>query len=259
MELAGAADGAEQPQARVLAQCWKPFGKAQQICCEQIEITTDPGGLADLATVLLGLIVPDLPVVLWSRRPGLFDLPEFRLLSPLLDKIILDSDQVKNVPAFLEMLMRTEQCLLADLSWTRITRWRETISSVFESPQLADALCNVNQVAITYAGSAVPTRAWYLAGWFNSCLGRTVKPTLRQVEDEGEPGIRAVSIGGEQVSVSVELTDDSAAVLHAGTVVSRMNFPRPAYHLLLREELNILERDPVFQRTISHSIALLQN
>jgi len=25
-------------QARVLAQCWKPFGKAQQICCEQIEI-----------------------------------------------------------------------------------------------------------------------------------------------------------------------------------------------------------------------------
>ena len=23
-------------EARVLAQCWKPFGKAQQICCEQI-------------------------------------------------------------------------------------------------------------------------------------------------------------------------------------------------------------------------------
>src|SRR4051812_31665118 len=24
--------------ARVFAQCWKPFGKAQQICCEQIEV-----------------------------------------------------------------------------------------------------------------------------------------------------------------------------------------------------------------------------
>ena len=33
----------ERLQARVLAQCWKPFGKAQQICCEQIEITADYG------------------------------------------------------------------------------------------------------------------------------------------------------------------------------------------------------------------------
>ena len=29
-------------EARVLAKCWKPFGKAQQICCEEIEITAQP-------------------------------------------------------------------------------------------------------------------------------------------------------------------------------------------------------------------------
>ncbi|MGH9640245.1 MAG: glucose-6-phosphate dehydrogenase assembly protein OpcA, partial [Bryobacteraceae bacterium] len=29
-------------EARVFAQCWKPFGKAQQICCEQIEIHARP-------------------------------------------------------------------------------------------------------------------------------------------------------------------------------------------------------------------------
>ena len=34
------------PQARVLAQCWKPFGKAQQICCEQIEIKARSDKLA---------------------------------------------------------------------------------------------------------------------------------------------------------------------------------------------------------------------
>ncbi|MBV8865846.1 MAG: glucose-6-phosphate dehydrogenase assembly protein OpcA, partial [Acidobacteriaceae bacterium] len=36
--LAVSDNGAHEPEARVVAQCWKPFGKAQQICCEQIEI-----------------------------------------------------------------------------------------------------------------------------------------------------------------------------------------------------------------------------
>ena len=58
--------------ARVFAQCWMPFGRHQQICCEQIEITTPRDRLKDIAAVILGLIVPDLPVVMWSRCPGLF-------------------------------------------------------------------------------------------------------------------------------------------------------------------------------------------
>ncbi len=44
--LAVSPDAENDLQARVLAQCWKPFGKAQQICCEQIEITAKPGKLA---------------------------------------------------------------------------------------------------------------------------------------------------------------------------------------------------------------------
>ena len=34
--------------AQVLAQCWKPFGKAQQICSEQIEIRATPDRWPDI-------------------------------------------------------------------------------------------------------------------------------------------------------------------------------------------------------------------
>src|SRR5579884_764335 len=68
--LAVSGRGDEQPQARVLAQCWKPFGKAQQICCEQIEIKARSESWPNLGPILLALTAADLPVVLWCRHSG---------------------------------------------------------------------------------------------------------------------------------------------------------------------------------------------
>src|SRR5512147_1042888 len=55
--------------ARVFAQCWMPFGKRQQICCEQVEITSPDTALKDAASLITGIAVPDLPVVLYLRSP----------------------------------------------------------------------------------------------------------------------------------------------------------------------------------------------
>ena len=66
--LAVSDDGSREPEARVLAQCWKPFGKAQQICCEQIEIKAHSESWPNIGPILLGLIAADLPVVFWSRH-----------------------------------------------------------------------------------------------------------------------------------------------------------------------------------------------
>src|SRR5579875_4176345 len=64
-------DSAEHTlEARVLAQCWKPFGKAQQICCEQIEITARPENWPNVGPTLIGLSVADLPVVFLCKHKG---------------------------------------------------------------------------------------------------------------------------------------------------------------------------------------------
>src|ERR1700676_2709336 len=39
--------------ARIFAECWKPFGKAQQICSEGIEITAGQNGFSDVAKFLV--------------------------------------------------------------------------------------------------------------------------------------------------------------------------------------------------------------
>src|SRR5437016_137638 len=68
-------------EARVFAQCWKPFGQRRQICCEQIEISTSNSSLADVPAVVLPLVVADLPVILWFRPPRLLASPALQGLA----------------------------------------------------------------------------------------------------------------------------------------------------------------------------------
>src|SRR5690349_22579850 len=77
--------------AHIFAECWKPFGKAQQICSEGIEIHSGPSGLAEVARFLVPLRVPDLPVVLWCRGAGALEPGKVDALCPLADKVIFDS------------------------------------------------------------------------------------------------------------------------------------------------------------------------
>ena len=78
-------------ESRVFAQCWKPFGSRQHICCEQIEITASHSSLPDVAAVVLPLVVADLPVILWCRSGRAPDLQGFRDLEVLAQKVIFDS------------------------------------------------------------------------------------------------------------------------------------------------------------------------
>lgn len=249
-------DKADAISARVFAQCWMPFGRRQQICCEQIEITTPRDRLKEIATVILGLIVPDLPVVMWSRCPGLFDLPEYHRLLPLIDKLIVDSNQVQDPPAFLKRLTTIPDVLVADLSWTRLTRWRETVAGVFENREFLDRLGAPDQISVSYSGEVPPTRAWYLAAWLARGLGGRIKPDLRHAD--GEPGVRGLALKGGDFEVSVDLLDESQAELRTGSLVTRLVFQRPSDYLLLREELKILGHDRIFEESLAGAITLSQ-
>src|ERR1035438_5248504 len=89
----------------------------------------------DLAAVVLPLTVPDLPVILWCRSPRLFQLPAFSQLAAIAQKVVLDSAAFGDPAAALGDLCGAAAAgrLLADLSWTRLTRWRELIAQIFEN------------------------------------------------------------------------------------------------------------------------------
>src|SRR5947209_9729460 len=183
------ADQESALDARVFAQCWMPFGRRQQICCEQIEITASPSRVDDLPKLVLGLMVPDLPVVLWCRSERLAKDPNFQHLFPLASKIIVDTEHSTpetpqtgrqpgqssgpTGPAFIKD-PSFRGFNIADLAWTRLTRWRESVAQVFDNEQALRHLPGIGSVTITHsgpdAGQPLPSRLIYLSGWLKCTI-----------------------------------------------------------------------------------------
>ncbi|HEX4210482.1 MAG TPA: glucose-6-phosphate dehydrogenase assembly protein OpcA, partial [Candidatus Binataceae bacterium] len=133
---------AERPiEARVLAQCWKPFGKAEQICCEQIEITVRPDSWGSIGPTLVGLTAADLPVIFWSRHSAALSPLASRLqiagveaVMNLSTKVIVDTAG-ENLDTAFELIAewRSKGRIVADLEWTRLTLWRQPIAHIFDN------------------------------------------------------------------------------------------------------------------------------
>jgi glucose-6-phosphate dehydrogenase assembly protein OpcA len=237
--------------SRVFAQCWKPFGRRQQICCEQIEITASPSRLTDLPKLVLGLMVPDLPVVLWSRSPVLAENPEFQHLFSLPDKIIVDSAQFRQPEAglnYVRGLLRAGRNA-ADLEWTRLTPLRETIAHLYEMEHALAGLDRIREVEISHTGERAPVSARYLGAWLMGRLPASAKLTFRPAPAGPAYPVRGVRMSGADFAAGIEL-EGSCALLSVNGMEGRAAFPALNNFLLLREELSILGTDSIFRRCV---------
>src|SRR5665213_2376274 len=124
---------------RVFAECWMPFGGEQQICAEGIEITADSEQTDEVARLMVPLIAPDLPVVLWCRGPRAFLDRSLDPLFPLANKIIFNTRAVRHASSAIEFLRRMRKegdkngRQVADLAWTRLTGWREAVAHLMDA------------------------------------------------------------------------------------------------------------------------------
>jgi len=248
--------------SRVFAQCWMPFGHRQQICCEQIEITASDASLADLAAVVLPLTVPDLPVMLWCRSPRLFHLDAFGELTAIARKVIVDSAAFDKPPAALQELSAALAAgrLLGDFSWTRLTRWRELVAQIFENRAQLATLPGVSEIAVSYIAQAPPPVAFYLAAWLKDGLEAIgARPRVRFQSAAGQSAGRLGHVELRDTSgtvASITLAEGHAAEVRAGAIVTRALLPPLTDCALMREELSIPGRDPVFARTLSSAAKL---
>ena len=239
---------------RALATCWMPFGRRQQICCEQIEITTPPELIADADPVIRGVFAGDLPIVVWCRSDGLLQNSAFReQLMPMAHKVIVDSRRSSDPEALLRDLQRLtyQGRRIGDLSWTRVTRWRETIAQLFDNPGVRGLVDGITELSIQHTSPQVPPTARYLAGWVEGCLSRTVRKTMRSTGQDSEWEIHQMQLKGTAFEATIMRRD-------AGTVEVRWNnqsialaFPKLTEAGLLLEEFAILSADPAFDRTLN--------
>ncbi|HXK03061.1 MAG TPA: glucose-6-phosphate dehydrogenase assembly protein OpcA [Verrucomicrobiae bacterium] len=243
-------DGERALAERVYEQCWMPFGQRRQICCEQIEITVSDAALADLPSVLLPLAVPDLPVILWCRSARLMGMPERRDIASVATKAIFDSAAVPDDPAeALQRLsaLRQTGLLVGDLAWTRLTRWRESLSRFFENRDYLARLSAIRTVRVAFPFD-LATSGWYLAAWAGNALGAV--PSV----EAGAPALR-LDLSSPDFSISLTREDDRLITTVDGKSTCA-SLSAPTAYLLMREELGIVRSDPVFDKTLASAARL---
>jgi glucose-6-phosphate dehydrogenase assembly protein OpcA len=228
---------------RVYAQCWMPFGQRRQICCEQVEITAADAALADLPSVLLPLAVADLPLVLWCRAPRLLAMPEFRRISAMATKVVVDSAAMPDAREALRSMaaMARGGVTLGDLSWTRLTRWRAMLAQVFENRERLAQLAGIERAVVEH-GPGYETSARYLASWIAPAVAA-------RVEVRPAPGTVRVELSGRDLRIELTRRDGALSV-QVNELTHDASLPHPTDYLLMREELGIARRDPVFERTL---------
>ncbi len=228
--------------ARAAIVCWMPHGSRRHVCSEQIEIASTVADFGEVLPSLRGLVAPDLPVYLWTPDAALASSDWLRPAAGMAGKILTDSTPLpqRHAAAALRRLRRPGR--LADLAWTRITRWRERIAQDAEPQDLR------GDAEISYAGEGVPMPALYLAAWLEM---HGIQPVSLRCEDPAAPGagmgrIRQVRIGG----LTVHRTAPSVVVTRRRGVCWTSVFPRLDDAALLGEELGIPGADPAFETAL---------
>jgi glucose-6-phosphate dehydrogenase assembly protein OpcA len=242
------AGGGEVLDARIFAECWKPFGRAQQICSEGIEITSGRGGFSEVAKFLVPLRVPDLPVVLWCRGAAALDPGPLEPLFPLADKIIFDSYRVADADSALQFLrrLRGRGSRVADLHWTRLTGWREVLAHLFDDGAFQPA--EIKTAQVTFGGPSVTACARYFTAWI-----RTALPGARVTMEAGDgpSGLRSVTLGTAADKLTIARGSDLSVEVSGAGRHYRSLLPSTSEEALMHEELGILGPDPVYERALS--------
>jgi glucose-6-phosphate dehydrogenase assembly protein OpcA len=158
-------------EAWVSARCHITDAKnRKQICCEQITVRAEGTGQDTLASVVLPLLVSDLPVILWWQAAGM----NRKLLAPFLpavDKLVVDSslehghlnlfNEVKDLLENAKTLGCHSRFGVSDLSWRRIMPWREALAMSFDrqtGAQPPAALHSLERLEVYYADDAKPSK-----------------------------------------------------------------------------------------------------
>ncbi|MCC6590362.1 MAG: glucose-6-phosphate dehydrogenase assembly protein OpcA [Bryobacterales bacterium] len=239
--------------AGVRAQCWTPFGSRQQICCELIEITASRASLADVQPVIHALTAPDLPIVIWCRTAAIVTVEDFQPILRLANKLIVDTAGASDLREQLRYMRAAEDAdtTVADLAWTRLTHWRSSVATMFDNPANLAQVRNINAIKVRYQGAYVPLSAYYMVGWLQHVLGRTVSYDFQSVPDDcARARVEMVSLHAPGWQVSLQVNQDRAAHVDSFVQDSHAILPRRTDYDLLREELALTARDPIYQATL---------
>jgi glucose-6-phosphate dehydrogenase assembly protein OpcA len=204
------------------------------------------GELAQHAeSVVLPLLLPDAPVVVWWPEQGPDDLasdPLGRLGQRRISDAAASEDPVRALGLRAETYAPGD----TDLAWTRVTPWRSMLAAALD------------QKHSTISGAVVEGEAYnpsveLLALWLADRLG---VPVERKVS--GGPGITAVHLTSTDGEICLDRPDGALAELAMpGQPDRHVALKRRETSELIAEELRRLDPDDIYRATVQFGVAHL--
>lgn len=190
-------------------------------------------------SVVMPLLVPDIPVVTWWPRGGP-SAPSADPLGMLAQRRVTDARTARDPVAALTALAASYHPGDTDLSWTRATPWRSLLAATMDQPHG------------TVAGGAVMAEpqnpsADLIAAWLTA---RMRVPFTR--DESGGPGITQVRFAVTDGDIEISRPDGRTATLSwPGEQDRRVALHRRDTADLLAEELRRLDPDEVYGETLA--------
>ena len=177
--------------SQVLSRCTLPTGKAKQVCCEQVTISSSGTQINELPSIVAPLLLSDLPTFLCWFAPFSIENKVLKRLGNLADRIVIDTERSTNPQADLIALAqqftdKPKWAAFSDLNWARLTPWRKLLAGFYDVADYRPHLRRVNRVMIDYISSLndshqIPTSPLMIAGWLASRLGWSINSA--EIED----------------------------------------------------------------------------
>lgn len=207
--LVPAPDAEDGLDARLAIRCFPVADRA--ICGEVIELTLRGDRAEAPASIVLPLLVSDLPVFCRWRGEPPFGAGPFEQLVDIVDRLIVDSSEWEELQ-YAEVAALFGRVAVSDIAWARTDDWRR---------ELAGYWPGIREQEIRVRGPQA--EAALLRGWLNARLDRAV----RAVEPAAVLGVR---LGGEELPPpKADATTPSD---------------------LLSEQLDHFSRDPIYEAAV---------
>jgi glucose-6-phosphate dehydrogenase assembly protein OpcA len=227
-------------------------GPGGGLVCSEVVRLHGPGDTGALPSMTRSLLLPDLPLfVLWLDEPS-FDGPIARGLLPSASRLVVDSTRFEGTIEALARTIGDDPPSVSDLSWTKITGWREVVARLFDPPDHHALLPRLERIRIEHVeGSA--SQARLLGGWLvaRAAHGAAVETIAVPREDMKAGSLVSVRLTAGDVELAVERPDEGVAVLTSpGLPQQRLALRVPPFAKLLGDELEVLARDRVLEAAL---------
>lgn len=194
-------------------------------------------------SVVLPLLLPDAPVVVWWPVGAPAD-PAKDPLGALAQRRVTDAYSGEDPVAELDRRAATYAPGDTDMSWTRITPWRSMLAAALDQQP------GVEISAAEVAGEAYNPSAELLAMWLADRLG---VPVTRSVSNG--PGLTAVRLETRNGPITLDRVDGSLATLTMqGQPDRAVALKRRDTSELMAEELRRLDPDDTYASALKYGV-----